>query len=475
MCLPRPRRSRSSSRSSCAAGAARSPIATAVCCRRFRRPRPGRTWRGFRSTWSRSRAASRTRCMRRCSSRTTSTTTRSSRSWTRSACSSGWTGAGWCAPSSSRRSHSGTRRHDPCRASARDASRQGRRWPRAVEPRADDRHPDDHGRLPAGARRRRRAAVEPAQRLDADVRFRAEAPRGDRDHRRPGHAVRQRRGGRLRSRGRREHGARGRATTPKAAQAGEKPARCERGRARDHRDRRQVAHVSGVAEDRRQLLGGRIRQGVARGRRARAGARDPAGRLRTTSMSSVALFRDYELPWTPSEEEQRRLRRILGAVLGLFIAFGVIIPLLPAPPKSTAPPVLPERVVEFLLERPKPRPVPPPKVETPKPAQLELPKLETPVVKPPPPEPKLPPKEQPKPDPKQKAASTGLLALSQQLAELRQLDVNTRTDAKALNAGVGEKTRVDRALLTAKVGEGSGGIAVSATSSGFGGGSTGLK
>jgi len=192
-------------------------------------------------------------------------------------------------------------------------------------------------------------------------------------------------------------------------------------------------------------------------------------------MSSVALFRDYELPWTPSEEEQRRLRRILGAVLGLFIAFGVIIPLLPAPPKSTAPPVLPERVVEFLLERPKPKPVPPPKVETPKPAQLELPKLETPVVKPPPPEPKLPPKEQPKPDPKQKAASTGLLALSQQLAELRQLDVNTRTDAKALNAGVGEKTRVDRALLTAKVGKGSGGIAVSATSSGFGGGSTGLK
>ena len=192
-------------------------------------------------------------------------------------------------------------------------------------------------------------------------------------------------------------------------------------------------------------------------------------------MSAVALFRDYELPWTPSEEEQRRLRRILGAVLGLFIAFGVIIPLLPAPPKSTAPPVLPERVVEFLLERPKPKPVPPPpKVEAPKPAPLELPKLETPVVKPPPAA-ETAAEAAPKPDPKQKAASTGLLALSQQLAELRQLDVNTRTDAKALNAGVGEKTRVDRALLTAKVGEGSGGIAVSATSSGFGGGSTGLK
>jgi len=189
-------------------------------------------------------------------------------------------------------------------------------------------------------------------------------------------------------------------------------------------------------------------------------------------MSAVALYRDYELPWTPSEEEQRRLRRVLGAVLGLFIAFGVVIPFLPEPPKSSAPPVLPERVVEFLLERPKPKPVPPPpKVETPKP--VEQPKLETPVIEPPP-QPKQPPKELPKIDPKQKAAASGLLALSQQLSELRQLDVNTNTDAKQLNAGAGEKTRVDRALLTAGTGEGSGGIAVSAVSSGFGGGAAAL-
>jgi TonB family protein len=68
-----------------------------------------------------------------------------------------------------------------------------------------------------------------------------------------------------------------------------------------------------------------------------------------------------------------------------------------------------------------------------------------------------------------------LLALADQLAELRDLDVDTKADAKSLNAGVGDKTRVDRALLTARVGEGSGGIAVSKASSGFGGGATGLK
>ena len=186
-------------------------------------------------------------------------------------------------------------------------------------------------------------------------------------------------------------------------------------------------------------------------------------------MSAVALYRDFELPWTPSEDEQRRMRRILGAVLGLFFAFGVIIPLLPERPKAALPPAIPERVVEFLLEQPKPKPIPPPppKIELPKP--VEQPKLETPVVKPVP-----TPKERPKPDPKQKAATTGLLALSQQLAELRQIDV-PNADTRNLNAGAGEKTRVDRAVLTAKVGKGSGGITVSTVSSGFGGGATGLK
>ena len=185
-------------------------------------------------------------------------------------------------------------------------------------------------------------------------------------------------------------------------------------------------------------------------------------------MSAVALYRDYELPWTPSEDEQRRLRRVLGAVLGLFIAFGVIVPLLPERAPDPAQAVVPARVVEFLLERPKPKPKPPPAVEAPKP--MEIPKVERPVVEPPPPRPT--PKPQVRPDPKQKAASTGLLALSQQLAELRQIDVNTKPDTQPLNAGAGEKTRVDRALLTAKAGKGSAGIAVSAVSSGFGGGAT---
>ena len=185
--------------------------------------------------------------------------------------------------------------------------------------------------------------------------------------------------------------------------------------------------------------------------------------------TTVANFRVYELPWTPSESEERRFRRVLGAALGIFIGLGIVIPLLPERPRTQAlAPAVPERIVEFLLEQPKPKPQP--KVEVPPPKREVQPQVEKPVRVPAPVA-----VSEPVPDPRKKAAATGLLALADQLAELRDLDVDTKADAKSLNAGVGDKTRVDRALLTARVGEGSGGIAVSKASSGFGGGATGLK
>ncbi len=185
--------------------------------------------------------------------------------------------------------------------------------------------------------------------------------------------------------------------------------------------------------------------------------------------TTVANFRVFDLPWTPSEAEQRRLRRVVGAALGIFIAFGIVIPLLPDRPRpESLEPAVPERIVEFLLTRPKPKPEP--KVELPPPKPVVRPDVEIP-------KPVLAPvaEAQPAPDPRKKAAAAGLLALSDQLAELRDLNVDSNPDAKPLNAGAGDKTRVDRALLTARVGEGSGGITVGRSSSGFGGGTAGLK
>jgi TonB family protein len=190
-------------------------------------------------------------------------------------------------------------------------------------------------------------------------------------------------------------------------------------------------------------------------------------------MSSNAVvnnFRVFDLPWTPSVEEERRFRRVLGAALGLFIGFSVVIPFLPDTPRTPAmAPAVPERIVEFILEQPKPKPKP---IEVVQPKPVEVPQVEARVERPVP----LPVvKTEPKPDPRKKAAASGLLAMSDQLAELRDLDVKSNVDARSLNAGAGERTRVDRSILTAKVGAGSGGIAVGEVSKGFGGGSTGLK
>ena len=44
---------------------------------------------------------------------------------------------------------------------------------------------------------------------------------------------------------------------------------------------------------------------------------------------TATAYRIYDLPWTPSPEDERRVRRVLGAALGIFIGLGVVIPLLP--------------------------------------------------------------------------------------------------------------------------------------------------
>lgn len=183
---------------------------------------------------------------------------------------------------------------------------------------------------------------------------------------------------------------------------------------------------------------------------------------------SVAAYRDFDLPWTPSAADERRLRRVMGAVLGLFIGFGIVIPLLPDPPRP-APPPAPVRVAEFLLARPLPPPPPPePEVATPRP--VETPVVERPVI-----EQRPAPKVADRPDPRAKAARSGLLALSQQLDQIRDLEVASRPDARAVDATAAEKVQVDRALLTSRSGEGSGGVTIGAASHGFGAAATSLQ
>jgi TonB family protein len=174
-------------------------------------------------------------------------------------------------------------------------------------------------------------------------------------------------------------------------------------------------------------------------------------------MQIAPYFRRYELPWNPADDSERGYRRMQRAALVLLLLFGILIPLLPrveSPKKTTAD--LPERVVQLIVEKPLPPPPPPPPVKPPEP-----------TVKPEPrPAPIRPVKPQ---DVREKVRQVGLLAMQDQLADLRQ-KLDPKDLAKTDLNKVAEDVRSERNLITSKVGAASSGINTASLSRGYGGG-----
>jgi periplasmic protein TonB len=179
-------------------------------------------------------------------------------------------------------------------------------------------------------------------------------------------------------------------------------------------------------------------------------------------MTIAPYYRLYELPWSPTEEVERRFRKILRNAFILFAILALLIPLLPMPERTKVKaPEIPDRIVKLVIQKKLPPPPPPPKIEpkeTPKPIE------------------KIEPKPQPpKPDARQKAQNAGLLKLQDQLADLRDNSVLDKAAmTKNLSGKVGETTSSERSLITSKVGTSSGGINTAALSRGYGGGAGSL-
>lgn len=179
----------------------------------------------------------------------------------------------------------------------------------------------------------------------------------------------------------------------------------------------------------------------------------------------AANYRIFDLPWTPDEDEQERLRKTARFALILFAALGILIPLIPMSERPP-PPALPAEVVKLVLEPPPP---PPPKPEAKK---EEPPKPEAK------PEPK--PVEPPKPvdrqaEARKKAENAGLLAMKDQLEDLREALEPTEMSSAPMIGRVEGPSRAERALVTSRTGVGSGGINTGKLSSGFGSGPGNLK
>jgi len=180
-------------------------------------------------------------------------------------------------------------------------------------------------------------------------------------------------------------------------------------------------------------------------------ASNPAVR---TPSGLVPYYRRYDLPWSPSEETERRFRAILRNLAIAASLIALIMPFLPRHVVITNTESLPERVVQLVMEPPPPPPPPPP------------PKPEKPIEK-------VPVEKVPVPvDPRTKALKSGLLANLDDLAALRQIDLDKFAKDQKKTTDPGDVS-VTRSLITSKVGGSSGGISAP-TSSGLASGSGSL-
>jgi periplasmic protein TonB len=176
-----------------------------------------------------------------------------------------------------------------------------------------------------------------------------------------------------------------------------------------------------------------------------AAAANPAQRPAT---GLAPYYRRYELPWSPSEEMERRFRKILRNLVIVFAIVAVIIPFLPRQERVVNTESLPERVVQLVAEPPPPPPPPPPPKPEPKPLE------KAPVT----------PKPVPPVDARVKASKSGLLASVDDLAALRDIDLDKLAKNQPKTTDPGDVTQVTRSLITSKAGGTSGGISAPSSS-----------
>ncbi|HFE32187.1 MAG TPA: TonB family protein, partial [Gammaproteobacteria bacterium] len=194
-------------------------------------------------------------------------------------------------------------------------------------------------------------------------------------------------------------------------------------------------------------------------------------------------YRQFILPWTRIAEEDRRLKLIIVTVMSLALLLSLAIPFIPVPKEDrNKVKELPPRLAQLVMEKQKPKPKPKPKKVEKKKEEKKKEKKEKKKEEKKPEKKKEKPKPKPKekkvepPKPKvdrvaearKKAASAGLLAFSDDLADLRDTPVAPKLNkGKPLSKGGAAAKKRERKMLTSGVSS-SGGINTANLSSGVG-------
>jgi TonB family protein len=204
-------------------------------------------------------------------------------------------------------------------------------------------------------------------------------------------------------------------------------------------------------------------------------------------MSSLILHRAALLPWSISDDEEERFRRIRKRVVIFCLVFGLLVRVLPLPkPDPNKVEELPTHYAKLLLEH---RPPPPPPVAA-KPVETPV----TQATKPEQAKPKITEARKPEPNKppgekieaaRRKASGVGLLAMRSDLEDLRGAPMTAKLD-KSIKQGPGVGTGSgpgvgagkssglpERSLITSNATRGSGGINTARFSRDTGGGGLG--
>ena len=184
----------------------------------------------------------------------------------------------------------------------------------------------------------------------------------------------------------------------------------------------------------------------------------------------LPFYREYELPWTTGQEQEKKFQRLLGIVFLICMVLSIVWPFIPVPePEPFDVEEIPPRIAQLLLEE-EPLPPPPPPPE-PEPEEVEPDEPEPEQVVETEPEPVPEPEPEPVVDRTEQAreeAQAALMPFAEDLADLVDKDLQVADD-RPLTASVGEAERSERSMITSKAGTASGGINTASMSRNTGG------
>lgn len=166
------------------------------------------------------------------------------------------------------------------------------------------------------------------------------------------------------------------------------------------------------------------------------------------------------MPWSASEEEDRRFARFLKHGLIAFLLLGIVMALIPVPEltREQAERIPPQLAKVILEKKTLPKPEPKPK---PKPVKKKQPEKKAPEPKKPEPKPKI----QEKPPAakvelaRKKAANSGLMQMQDDLLAMRESVDIAEVSSGQLAAGAATSAKtVDRSLISDRSKTASGGV-----------------